>query len=823
MSTAGICLCSNLAIASGLASPCQSENDFGICEGVRGCTEDGLSACDAPEAAAEVCNGVDDNCNGLVDENTCDDGNGCTTDVCAGEQGCEHTALTEGECLDGDACTVGDHCEAGVCVGLPVDCDDGNPCTVDTCDGLGGCTNTPTPAPCDDGDNCTVGDLCADGVCAGTATLDCNDSNPCTDDACGVEACTHTPNTQACDDGNACTDAAACKDGVCVGTNATECDDENGCTTDSCDPAKGCAYSNNISWTSEVTPNSKEVDPRRAFDRLFGNGKQREEAENKARRARRRLSILDFVLEDARRLVARRAVVEGAARNGAEGALLRGLLLDDHGVAQRAVGGLGRPPRESSCECERQNDVELSAVMTMLNSPAIASAIGDPDNAIAKLVASEPDDRTLIEKLYLRIFSRHPSEEEISLVVDYWSQVDKDHKALVAHLAEQETQWVDKKIVLENERLQAIEQAQTNIETYNIEHQAEKAAAQAKWQSQIDTAQQILDEFETNELPGKQDEWIRKLTIDRFWTTWQTQQPSEATATKGIELAISEDGSILASGGPIAYTDYTLTIPVKSTTISGVMLATLTHDSLKGFGPGLNENGNFVVSEFEVSYALEKSPDNVVKVKLVDARADFNQDNFDVKNAINDNRERNDNGWAVGGPNGRASLPHWARFQLSEPLIIGEEGATLTVTIVCQYSDGSYPLGRFRVSTTDSPNPLNLGLPAPVADILRQPPSLRSPENKSLVTGWFRDQQSDYLAKRFEWVRKKRPLPADPQLEQLKVALSRTERPVQDDPDLLQLRKDVEHSLEQSNNARLTAAQDLSWALINNAAFLFNH
>ena len=487
------------------------------------------------------------------------------------------------------------------------------------------------------------------------------------------------------------------------------------------------------------------------------------------------------------------------------------------------LANLGRPPRESSCECERQNDVELRAVMTMLNSPVIAAAIGDPDNAIAKLVASEPDDRTLIGKLFLRIFNRHPSADEISLVVDYWSQVEDDHNALVARLAEQETQWVDKKIVLENERLQAIDQSHTNIETYKIEHEAEKAAAKAKWQSQIDTAQQVLHEFETNELPEKQAEWIRGLTIDRFWTTWQTQQPSTATATGGIELAISEDASILASGGPIAYTDYTLTIPVKSTTISGVMLAALTHDSLNGFGPGLNENGNFVVTEFEISYTLAKSPENVVKVKLVDARADFNQDKFAVKNAINGNRERDDNGWAVGGADGRAGLPHWARFQLSEPLTIGEDGATLTFTIACQYSDGAYPLGRFRVSTTDSPNPLKLGLPAPITDILRQPPSLRSPENKALVTGWFRDQQSDYLAKRFDWVQQKRPLPADPQLEQLKVVLSRTERPVQDDPELIQLRKDVEHSLEQSTNARLTAAQDLSWALINNAAFLFNH
>ena len=37
------------------------------------------------------------------------------------------------------------------------------------------------------------------------------------------------------------------------------------------------------------------------------------------------------------------------------------------------------------------------------------------------------------------------------------------------------------------------------------------------------------------------------------------------------------------------------------------------------------------------------------------------------------------------------------------------------------------------------------------------------------------------------------------------------------------LRKDVEMSIQQSVSRRLTAAQDVTWALINSPAFLFNH
>ena len=44
-----------------------------------------------------------------------------------------------------------------------------------------------------------------------------------------------------------------------------------------------------------------------------------------------------------------------------------------------------------------------------------------------------------------------------------------------------------------------------------------------------------------------------------------------------------------------------------------------------------------------------------------------------------------------------------------------------------------------------------------------------------------------------------------------------------DDRILLQLRTDFEASKKQLGSMRLTAAQDLAWALINSPAFLFNH
>jgi hypothetical protein len=68
-----------------------------------------------------------------------------------------------------------------------------------------------------------------------------------------------------------------------------------------CDSGYSCAYSNTVSWSSPTTPLPYENNPRRVFERLFGDGDTTDPAE-RATRARQNRSLLDFVLEDAHRL-----------------------------------------------------------------------------------------------------------------------------------------------------------------------------------------------------------------------------------------------------------------------------------------------------------------------------------------------------------------------------------------------------------------------------------------------------------------------------------------------------------------------------------------
>ncbi len=485
------------------------------------------------------------------------------------------------------------------------------------------------------------------------------------------------------------------------------------------------------------------------------------------------------------------------------------------------LANLGRPVRESACECERSSELQMSAVMAFLSGPAVGDAIGAEDSELARLVAAEPDDRKLVEEIYYRFLARAPSESEIEAALAVVGQVEEDHRALIAKLAKAEAAWVPEKSRREIDRLQSIAKAESELAAYRPEAAKKKTEDEAAQKGRIEAAAKALAEHEAT-LAKKAAEWEKGLAISTFWTQWKPLTPSaaEADARSGLKLAVEAGGTVLASG-PSKATVYTIAIPLeKGATLTGLQIEALTDERLPGYGPGLNANGNFVVSEISATFLPEGGdPKKPLSAKFADARTEHIQQGFDVKASINGKATRDIKGWAVAG-NDRQ--PNWARYRFAQPLDTGEKGGVLTLTIQCQYGGGEYALGKFRVWATGDEAPLEPGLPAAVAAALGRAPASRSEEAASLVLAHFRERDRELHVLAAKLAAEKKPLPPDAKLLALEAAVKRAEQPIKEDPKLLELRDNIDHSTRQAADRRLTAAQDLAWALVNSPSFLFN-
>jgi len=72
----------------------------------------------------------------------------------------------------------------------------------------------------------------------------------------------------------------------------------------------------------------------------------------------------------------------------------------------------GRPKRESACECERTSNVSLAHALNLVNGQLISDSVDDPNNAIAKLVSKETDNRKVVDEIYYLTLSRPATDAE---------------------------------------------------------------------------------------------------------------------------------------------------------------------------------------------------------------------------------------------------------------------------------------------------------------------------------------------------------------------------------------------------------------------------
>jgi len=383
----------------------------------------------------------------------------------------------------------------------------------------------------------------------------------------------------------------------------------------------------------------------------------------------------------------------------------------------------GKPARESACECERSSTMMFGSVLNLVNGPVVGNAINDPSNGISKLVATEKDNAKVIEELYLSFLSRLPTKAESQAGLQTLKDGEEAYQTLVAEAKQHQDALAAREKSLD--------------------------ANQAAWEVGI------------------------KNTVPPTWTPLEVVN---AVSKGGAVLVKQKDGSILASGKNPSPETYTVKASTNLNGITAIRLEVLPDPSLPAQGPGRAPNGNFVLSEFKMTYTLtgEKKPPQ--PIALQNARETFAQATFSAAQAIDNNPAT---GWAISPQFGKA---HSAYFELKTPLA-APKGATFTFTLLQRFAGKDHNIGRFRLSVTTNKTPLSLkGPPAAIASILATEPAQRTPQQKAELRNFYHAM--------------------DPELPRLRQLVAEHPMPV---------------------DKRLPGAQDLAWALINSKAFQFNH
>jgi hypothetical protein len=193
----------------------------GICrQGRRVCEAAAWTCPPDQDEAAETCNRLDDDCDGVIDDglrNACGVCGPLADEVCDGvDQDCD------GEIDDGAPCPAGTACEFGRCIDL---CSN-NECGDDLICARGVCATACDVTPCPEGQQCENG-ICVD-PCAGVA---CRAGEACLDGDCGPDDCGFLgcPDGQRCRagaceadpcDGVSCAGGEFCRNGLCVASCA---------------------------------------------------------------------------------------------------------------------------------------------------------------------------------------------------------------------------------------------------------------------------------------------------------------------------------------------------------------------------------------------------------------------------------------------------------------------------------------------------------------------------------------------------------------------------------------------------------------------------
>ena len=178
---------------------------------------------------------------------------------------------------------------------------------------------------------------------------------------------------------------------------------------------------------------------------------------------------------------------------------------------------------------------------------------------------------------------------------------------------------------------------------------------------------------------------------DRVWNALAATH----AAAKSAKLAVDKDGTVLNTGNKAMFDVYTVKAVTQQKTLSAIKLDVLSNKEFPKNGPGLSDNGNFVLGDLKIT-ARPLDPNSKaqpITLKLSAVKATFEQQNYSLSASLDGDPKT---GWGVAPEMGK---DHAAIFSI-DGTPAGFEGGT---ELEFQMSFDHFGVGHFRLSSRADP------------------------------------------------------------------------------------------------------------------------
>jgi hypothetical protein len=93
----------------------------------------------------------------------------------------------------------------------------------------------------------------------------------------------------------------------------------------------------------------------------------------------------------------------------------RAIELAEGSVENDFLMSMSRPIRDAACDCAREEDPSLGAVLHLLNNGGLVERIKSSESRIGRLLAANKPMPQIVESMYLSTLSRLPTAAEQNL------------------------------------------------------------------------------------------------------------------------------------------------------------------------------------------------------------------------------------------------------------------------------------------------------------------------------------------------------------------------------------------------------------------------